>query len=395
MISRTLNKFLRLEAAGSILLLLATILALIINNSVLAHYYNYLLEVPFRIGLGAFELDKPLLLWINDGLMAIFFFLVGLELKRELLDGELSQPSRIVLPIVGAVGGMAVPALLYVLLNADNSVALQGWAIPAATDIAFAIGAFSAFGSRLPSSLKIFLLSLAIIDDLGAIVIIAVFYSQDLSLISLVAALIIMFFLFLLNRRGVIRIAPYIVLGILLWLAVLKSGVHATLAGVVLAFFIPFGAKTEEGDSPLKHLEHLLHPYVAFAILPIFAFANAGISFAGLSLDFLLNPITLGIVLGLLVGKQVGIFLPVWLTTRLGLAERPQNANWGQIYGVSILCGIGFTMSLFIGSLAFEHTGVDLNTPVRFGIIVGSALSALLGLSVLYLSRNKNSEHSK
>ena len=315
--------------------------------------------------------------------MAIFFFIIGLEIKREVLEGELSESSRIILPAVGAIGGMAVPALVYVFINLRDPIALSGWAIPAATDIAFALGILALLGPRVPTSLKLFLLTLAIIDDLGAIVIIAIFYSGDLSWISLLVAAGAIVVLLLLNRRGVMEIAPYILVGIVLWIAVIQSGVHATLAGVLLAFFIPLRSQSERVESPLHKLEHDLHPTVAYGILPLFAFANTGISFQGLSLTSLLNPVPLGIAMGLYFGKQIGVFGFTWVAIKLRLAQLPDGVNWLGLYGVATLCGIGFTMSLFISSLAFEQTGTALAIDGRLGILVGSLLAGVTGYTIL------------
>lgn len=382
---KAMREFLRLESAGSVLLLIAAVLAMVIANSPLSPFYSSFLQIPLEVRAGDFEIAKPLLLWINDGLMAIFFFLVGLELKREVLEGELSKPSQIVLPAIGALGGMSIPALIYVILNRNDPLALNGWAIPAATDIAFALGVLASLGNRVPTSLKIFLLTLAIFDDLGAIIIIAVFYTSDLSLLSLFIAAVFVLALFALNRRGVRSNTAYILIGIALWIAVLKSGVHATLAGVLLALFIPHKGNADE-PSLLKRLEHDLHPAVAFGILPIFAFANAGVPLAGLTLGSFLQPVSLGIALGLFIGNQVGIFGFTWLAVKFGLAKLPESVRWIHMYGVSFVCGIGFTMSLFIGSLAFEHAGTGYGTIVRLGILTGSILSALFGYMILRLS---------
>ena len=311
--------------------------------------------------------------------MAVFFFLIGLELKRELVEGELSDRSQLVLPVAGAIGGMLVPALIYVYFNSDNTEAMNGWAIPAATDIAFALGVLALLGSRVPISLKIFLTSLAIIDDIGAIVIIAIIYSGDLATISLVIAGASIVVLAILNYRGVADIPTYFVVGAVLWLAVLKSGVHATLAGVILAFFIPMTDSRNPGFSPAKYLEHTLHPIVAFVILPAFAFANAGISLSGVTISSLVEPVPLGILAGLFVGKQFGIFFFCWLAIALGLAQLPEGMTWKILYGAGILCGIGFTMSLFISGLAFEHLGEGSLLDDRLGILAGSVMSGILG----------------
>jgi NhaA family Na+:H+ antiporter len=382
---KAIREFFKLESAGSVLLLIAAFLAMLIANSPLSPFYDSLLNIPLEVRAGDFEIAKPLLLWINDGLMALFFLLVGLELKREVLEGELSKPSQIVLPAIGALGGMSIPALIYVFFNRNDPVALNGWAIPAATDIAFALGILASLGKRVPASLKIFLLTLAIFDDLGAILIIAIFYTSDLSLFSLLLAAAFVLALFALNRRGVRSIAAYILIGIALWVAVLKSGVHATLAGVLLALFIPHRAKADK-PSLLKRLEHDLHPAVAFGILPIFAFANAGLPLAGLTLGTFLSPISLGLILGLFLGNQIGIFGFTWLAIKLGWARLPKSVRWIHMYGISFVCGIGFTMSLFISSLAFEHSGTDYGSIVRLGILTGSLLSALCGYLILRLS---------
>jgi len=382
---------LKQETVGGILLMFATALALIIANSPLVGFYDALLDVPVEIRIGALHIAKPLLLWINDGLMAVFFFQVGLTLKRELLEGELSSPQKLVLPIIAAFGGIIIPSGIYAVINWGDPVAMKGWAIPAATDIAFALGVLALLGKAVPTSLKVFLVSLAIIDDIGAILIIAVFYTAELSYASLLFGLFIIGVLLVLNLRRVTNTVPYILLGALLWIAVLKSGVHATLAGVALAFFIPLRAKNEEGRSPLCELEHNLHPSVAFVILPVFAFSNAGISFADVSLQSVLEPVPLGIALGLLIGKQIGVFGFSWIAIKLGIASLPENVSWSALYGVAILCGIGFTMSLFIGTLAFEFGGPE-NIDDRMGILPGSLVSALVGYFFLrsVLRRRKN-----
>jgi NhaA family Na+:H+ antiporter len=328
--------------------------------------------------------------------MAIFFFLIGLEIKREFLAGELSEPSRLMLPVIAAIGGMAVPAAIYSYINWGDPVAMKGWAIPTATDIAFALGVLALLGSRVPSSLKLFLMALAIVDDLGAIVIIALFYTADLSLLSLTIAASSLAMLFLMNRRGVLGLAPYLLVGMILWAAVLKSGVHATLAGVLTAFFIPFKSLPGETKTQLEKLEQDLHPAVAYGILPLFAFANTGVSFEGLSLQSLLNSVPLGIAAGLFIGNQLGVFGFTWLAIKTGLAKLPQDANWLHLYGVALLCGIGFTMSLFISSLAFEQGGPDFAVDDRLGILVGSVLSGALGYLVLRLaSRSNSGQHSQ
>ncbi|WP_417321091.1 Na+/H+ antiporter NhaA [Emcibacter sp.] len=379
------RRFLKLESSAGILLILAAVLAILADNSPLTEWYEYLLDVPIAVSIGDLAIAKPLLLWVNDGLMAVFFLLVGLEIKRELIDGNLSSMSQISLPAIGALGGMAIPALIYIWFNMGYAPGMNGWAIPAATDIAFALGLLSLLGNRVPLSLKIFLTALAIIDDLGAIIIIALFYTANLSTTSLILATCAIAILFILNRLRVTHIAAYMIVGVFLWIFVLKSGIHATLAGVVIAMAIPLRAKNEEGDSPLEVLEHLLHPWVAYLILPVFAFANAGVPLLGLDPAIFLHPVSLGIAAGLFIGKQIGVFGLSWLAIVTGFARLPDNTTWLKLYGVSLLTGIGFTMSLFIGSLAFE-TGPDLSTELRVGVIVGSLLSAVCGYIVLAMS---------
>ena len=386
----TFTRFFQLEAASGLLLIAAAVLALIINNSPLSWLYNGLLDTPVVAQIGALKIAKPLLLWINDGLMALFFLLIGLEVKRELLEGHLSKPSQVVLPGAAAIGGMVVPALIYWFLNKDNPAALGGCEIPMATDIAFALGVLALLGKRVPVSLKLFLMTLAIIDDLGAIIVIAIFYSHELSTLSLMLAAACLVALIAMNRLGVVKLGPYMIVGLILWVCVLKSGVHATLAGVTLAFCIPLRTKNAE-PSPLLGLEHALHPWVAFGILPLFAFANAGVSLAGVNLESFTHHVPMGIAAGLLLGKTVGVFGLTWLSVKIGIAALPTGANWGQVFGVAILCGIGFTMSLFVGSLAFipgasEYAGMD-----RMGILTGSILAALLGYAVTAMASGKNS----
>lgn len=383
-----IREFLKLESASGIILVGAAILALIFNNSPLSGLYDLFLDTPVEVRIGALHLAKPLLLWINDGLMAIFFLLIGLEVKREILVGQLSSFSQVALPGFAAIGGMAVPALIYVLFNLNNSSSLSGWAIPAATDIAFALGILALLGSRVPLSLKLFLLTLAIIDDLGAIVIIAIFYSGELSFTSLIFSAIAIATLFAMNFFGVRRTAAYVVVGVILWICVLKSGVHATLAGVVLAFAIPL--RTDEDEPcPLREMEHSLHPWIAFGIMPLFAFANAGVSLQGMSLMKLLEPIPIGIALGLILGKQIGVFGFSYAAVKLGLAKLPSDLNWRLIYGTSILCGIGFTMSLFISTLAFESSIADDAISARIGILAGSFIAAIAGYLVIKGALNK------
>ncbi|CAI8994501.1 MULTISPECIES: Na+/H+ antiporter NhaA [Pseudomonas] len=384
----TFTRFFQLEAASGLLLIAAAILALIINNSPLSWLYNGLLDTPVVAQIGALKIAKPLLLWINDGLMALFFLLIGLEVKREVLDGQLSRPSQIVLPGAAAIGGMVVPALIYWFLNRDNPPALDGWAIPTATDIAFALGVLALLGKRVPVSLKLFLMTLAIIDDLGAIIIIAIFYSGALSTLSLALAAACIAALIGMNRLGVVKLGPYMIIGLILWVCVLKSGVHATLAGVTLAFCIPLRTKNAE-PSPLLALEHALHPWVAYGILPLFAFANAGLSLSGVTAESFTHAVPMGIAVGLLLGKTVGVFGLTWLAVKIGIAALPQGANWGQVLGVAILCGIGFTMSLFVGSLAFEPGVSDYAGMDRMGILTGSILAALIGYAVTAAASRK------
>ncbi|PWC88906.1 sodium:proton antiporter [Azospirillum sp. TSH100] len=383
---RRLATFLKTESASGVVLMIAAVLALIWANSPAAPLYDAILAMKVAVTAGGVGLDKPLILWINDGLMAVFFLLVGLEIKREVLEGELSSPAKAMLPGIAALGGMAVPALVYCLFAQAEPGALQGWAIPAATDIAFALGVLALLGNRVPGSLRVFLLALAIMDDLGAIVIIAVFYSHGLVPLALGLAAASAVGLWLLNRAGVRSLAPYLLLGLVLWVCVLKSGIHATLAGVVLAFAIPLRVEDRDGkraqDAPLHHLEHALHPWVAFLIMPIFALANAGVPLDGITPASLLEPVPLGIALGLFLGKQAGVFLAVWIAVKTGVVERPARASWAQIYGVAVLTGIGFTMSLFIGTLAFadpQHA-----VAVRLGVLTGSLASALAGYALLH-----------
>ena len=379
-----IHRLLHHEATPGILLVIAAALAMLAENSPAKQLYDALMGTPVAVQIGQLEIAKPLLLWINDGLMAIFFFVIGLELKREILEGELRDPRQVVLPGIAAIGGIVVPSGIYALINFSDPVALRGWAIPAATDIAFALGVLALLGSRVPRSLKLFLLSLAIIDDIGAILIIAIFYTADLSVASLVVASICLVVLFAINRARVLHLGPYIVVGLILWVSVLKSGVHATLAGVALAFFIPNEPATPDRTQTLcRQVEDGLHPWVMFAILPLFAFANAGVSLEGMSLSRLLDPVPLGIALGLFVGKQLGVFGFALATLKLGLAQMPKGSDLVQVYGVSVLTGIGFTMSLFIGSLAFEVGGPDYAVDDRLGILTGTFLSGVLGYLVL------------
>jgi Na+:H+ antiporter, NhaA family len=385
----TLRKVFAHESAGGVLLTLAAVAALALANSPLASLYDAFLDTPVEVRAGALHIAKPLLLWINDGLMALFFFLVGLEIKREVIEGELSDVRQVMLPAVAAVGGMAVPAAIYAAFNAGNPTALAGWAIPTATDIAFALGVLSLLGKRVPVGLKMFLLTLAILDDLGAIVIIALFYAGDLAPASLAVAAAALVALFSLNRLNVVRLAPYLFVGLVLWVSVLKSGVHATLAGVALAFFIPLrgnGTSGVEAQSLLRRLEQDLRPLVSFAILPLFAFANAGVSLHGVGLGTVIAPVPLGIAAGLLLGKSVGVFIASWLVVRLGFARLPDGADWWAMFGVAALCGIGFTMSLFIAGLAFEGAGSEYVLQTRLGVLLGSLASGVLGLAILRIA---------
>ncbi|ENM5834270.1 Na+/H+ antiporter NhaA [Vibrio metoecus] len=375
--SDMIRDFFKMESAGGILLVIAAAIAMGIANSGMAEGYQAFLHT-YLFGMSVSH-------WINDGLMAVFFLLIGLEVKRELLEGALKSRETAIFPAIAAVGGMLAPALIYVMFNFNDPEAIQGWAIPAATDIAFALGIMALLGKRVPVSLKVFLLALAIIDDLGVVVIIALFYSSDLSTIALTVGFIMTGVLFMLNAKHVTKLSVYLVAGLILWIAVLKSGVHATLAGVVIGFAIPL--KGNKGEhSPLKHLEHALHPYVAFGILPLFAFANAGISLQGVSLAGLTSMLPLGVALGLCLGKPIGIFSFSWAAVKLGVAKLPEGINFRHIFAVSVLCGIGFTMSIFISSLAFGQVNEAYDTYARLGILMGSTTAALLGYALLRLS---------
>ncbi|UXI00836.1 Na+/H+ antiporter NhaA [Photobacterium sp. TY1-4] len=379
-----IRKFLKLESAGGIILIVAAAIAMIIANSPLEPLYNGALHT-YVAGLSVSH-------WINDGLMAVFFLLIGLEVKRELIEGALNTKEKAIFPAIAALGGMLAPALVYVAFNAADPLAVKGWAIPAATDIAFALGIMALLGNRVPVSLKVFLLALAIIDDLGVIVIIALFYSSDLSTMALTVAFAATAALFVMNAKNVTKLSWYLVVGAVLWISVLKSGVHATLAGVVLGFAIPLsGKESEDGKqhSPLKHLEHALHPSVAFFILPLFAFANAGISLEGVSLAGLTSMLPLGIALGLFIGKPLGIFSASYLAVKSGIAKLPDGIGFRHIFAVSVLCGIGFTMSIFISSLAFVGAPEDFSTYSRLGILLGSTVSAVIGYAMLSRSLPK------
>ncbi len=375
-----IQEFIKLETSGGVVLMIAAIFAMIIANTPLSANYDLILGTYIKVGIGNFEIAKPAILWINDGLMAIFFFLVGLEIKREVLAGELSSFDKAILPIMAAIGGMAVPGIIFAIINWGTPENLNGWAIPTATDIAFALGILALIGSRAPIALKIFLLAIAIIDDLGAIVIIAIFYTSELSINALSISMIGFAAAIALNRLGIQRTAPYLLVGIIVWVFVLKSGVHATLAGVLIAFTIPLKTKNED-EALLYKMEHGLHPWVAFLILPVFAFANAGVNFTGIGIDDLLQPLTLGIAVGLFLGKQIGVFLATWIGVKSGIARLPENVSWKHVYGVACLTGVGFTMSLFIGSLAF--TTADVMNAVRLGVVLGSVLSGIIGYLLL------------
>lgn len=376
-----IKNFFKLESSAGILLGATAVLAIILKNSSFENTYAHFLRTDVVIQIGEFIINKPLLLWINDGLMAVFFLLVGLEIKREFIEGELSKKSQATLPFLAAAGGLFFPAILYLKFTSHNEIFAHGWAIPAATDIAFAIGIVTLLGNRVPQALKICLVAIAIIDDLAAIIIIALFYTNNLSVISLTIGLIGIFVLFVLNKRKVTKISPYIVTGIFMWACVLKSGVHATLAGVLLAFFIPLKIKNKLGGSPAKTLEHGLHPWVAYAILPLFAFANAGVSLKGLGFEHLFHPITLGIAVGLFFGKQIGVSLATYLSILLKLCKLPEGVNWKQYYAMSLITGVGFTMSLFIGTLAFND--IELQRYVRLGVLIGSIFSGSFGYLML------------
>jgi len=373
-----LREFLKLESAAGILLMLSAALALVLSNSPAAGFYESTLDLRIALTVDGKGIDKPLLLWVNDGLMALFFMLVGLELKREVLEGQLASKAQIMLPAIGAAGGFVAPALVYSWFNRHDAAALGGWAIPAATDIAFALGVLSLLGSRVPLSLKLFLTSLAIFDDLAAVIVIAIFYTSSLSTTALAGATTCIAVLITLNLRGVYRLFPYMLTGLVLWMFVLKSGVHATLAGVVIALAVPM--RGAEGESPLRWLEHLLHPWIAFGVLPLFALANAGVPLWGVGLAALTSPVPLGITLGLFIGKQGGVLAACWLAVRLRIAVLPQGATWPMFHAVCVLTGIGFTMSLFIGNLAFGEGGFDYLAATRIGVLAGSLLSAVVGL---------------
>jgi len=381
---KAIEAWMKKESSAGILLIFVTIAALFLQNSFLSNFYTSFLHTPVEIRFGDLQIAKPLLLWVNDGLMAIFFFLIGLEVKREVMEGHLSSLKQVTLPAIAALGGMMIPALVFIAFNKGESFAMNGWAIPTATDIAFALGILSLLGSRVPVSLKIFLMALAIIDDLGAIVIIALFYTSDLSTLSISIAAVALLILFLMNRMEVAIKSAYIIVGIVLWVSVLKSGVHATLAGVALAFMIPLSSKNKKGEhfSMAKEMEHDLHKWVAFVILPLFAFVNAGIDMKGLSPAQLMEPVPLGIMFGLFLGKQAGVFGFSWLAIKTGIASLPKESSWILLYGVSVLTGIGFTMSLFIDSLAYNDTQI-YHYADKLAVLLGSFLSAIVGYLIL------------
>lgn len=382
--------FIKKESSSGIILIFVTIFALLLRNSPLSEFYWELIHTPVVFSIGEIIIDKPLYLWINDGFMALFFLVIGLEIKRELIAGHLSSWAKIALPAIAAVGGMLVPALVFLYFNYTDETASRGWAIPTATDIAFALGILSLLGKRVPTTLKIFLMALAIFDDIGAIVIIAIFYTSDLSAISIFSSLCAILVLFMMNRLGVIKVMAYMFVGIILWISVLKSGVHATLAGIILAFFIPLDTKTYKGKhhSPAKKLRHNIHFLVAFFVLPLFAFVNAGIDLRDINFATMGESVPLGIMLGLFVGKQVGVFSFVFFAVKFKLAKLPKCSTWAQVYGVSVLTGIGFTMSLFIDSLAYSDDSLYLYTD-RLAILIGSLLSGILGYLVLYYSKRR------
>jgi len=386
-------KFINVEASVGILLLACALLAMIIDNSSWHSYYHAFFQTPIAFQFGQHGLSKPFLLWINEGLMAVFFMLVALEIKREILIGELDSWQKLSLPGFAALGGIVCPALIYVFINWGNAHAMRGWAIPSATDIAFSLGVLALFGQRVPNTLRVFLTALAILDDLAAIVIITVFYVGKIIPMMLLSAGFCLLLLFLLNMYNVQRFLPYLLVGCLLWMFVLKSGVHATLAGVALAFAIPLKDEKNPRYSLLRHLEGALNPWVAYIILPLFAFANAGVSLTQFSLHGLLNSVSLGIIMGLFVGKQIGVFGVSWLVVRLGWAKLPHTMSWLSLYGISLLCGIGFTMSLFIGTLAFEGLS-DYAGALRVGVLFGSVLSAIVGYSVLCFYSKKTGNYS-
>ncbi|MDT9587673.1 MAG: Na+/H+ antiporter NhaA [Candidatus Arsenophonus melophagi] len=383
-----IRQFLKLETASGFLLIIAAVLALIIANTPLQSIYQQFLNIPIAIKISVLNIDKPFLWWINDGLMVIFFLVVGLEVKRELINGSLSGRDKAIFPAFAAIGGMLVPALVYLFFNANNEVTRQGWAIPVSTDIAFSLGVMALFGRRVPSELKVFLLALAIIDDIGVIIIIASCYTKSLSIISLGLATLSILILIWINSSKVENTLVYLILGIILWVCILKSGIHSTLSGVILGFLIPL--KGKKNNSPSEELEHLLHPWVAYLILPLFAFSNAGLEFSGVTYMNLFSSLPLGITLGLLIGKPTGIFAFSWISIKLGLAKLPPKINLKQIFAVSVICGIGFTMSIFIAGLAFKDFD-DCSIYARLGILMGSTLATIFGLLLMHGALPKQS----
>jgi len=386
---RALRYFIKWESSAGLILMSAAVLSLLIANSSWASIHAELFATRTALIFGEFAIDKPLLLWINDGLMAVFFLLIGLELKREVLQGQLASRSQLLLPVIAATGGFVLPALIFYTINHNDPVALGGWAIPSATDIAFALGVLSLFGSRIPLSIKVFLASIAIVDDVGAIVVIALFYTSQLSTYSLLLAVFGTMILITMNLLGIRKLALYIVVGVVIWAAVLKSGIHATLAGIIVAMTIPI-AKDDAGHSPLVSLEHSLHPWIAIAILPLFAFANAGVSLLDTGASQLFSGVSLGIAAGLFLGKQIGVFVPVWLAIRTGLVRMPDGANWMMLYGVAVTTGIGFTMSFFIGTLAYEFADPSYAITMKIGVLTGSALSMLWALVILFIATRQS-----
>lgn len=389
---KAIMEFVRLESSSGIVLFIVAALALIVANSPFSDTYYELFHDPIVLQIGQWQASTTLILWINDLLMAIFFFLVGLEIKREIFQGELNSLAKVSLPAIGAIGGILLPALLYVVLNWHDQNALRGWAIPTATDIAFALGILALLGDRVPMTAKLFLMALAIFDDIAAIFIIAIFYQTGLSWLALGGVGISLITLIILNRRQVTRILPYMIVGAIMWVFFLLSGIHPTIAGVLLAFAIPLNCRKDPDYSPLRYLEKNLHPWVAYAVLPIFCFANAGVSFTGTTIDELLSAVPLGIILGLFIGKQFGIFFATWLAIRLGWAPMPKGANWTALYGASLICGVGFTMSLFIGNLAFPDPTTDYPALVRFGVFAGSLISGVSGYLLIRFGCKKPSE---
>ena len=385
---RYIREFIKLESSSGIILFAMAAMAMIIDNTTFSSYYEAFFHLPVSVSVGPFKLEKPILHWINDGFMSLFFLLVGLEIKREILEGELNSFSKAILPLIAAVGGMLVPMTIYLLLNWHDSVAMRGWAIPTATDTAFSLAILSLLGKRIPVSVKIFLTALAIFDDIGAIIVMAVFYSSSISWILLLCAFGLIVVLMLLNYYRVGRLFPYLFVGLMLWVCVLESGIHATLAGIILAMTIPIGTHKHGEKSPLRVLTHQLHPWVAFGILPLFAFANAGVSFFGMTWHHFLSPIPLGIAFGLFLGKQLGIWGATMIAVRCGVSSLPKDITVLGLYGLSLAAGVGFTMSLFIGTLAF-HSGLHYAAFVRVGVILGSLFSGFLGYFILKCAYDK------